>query len=69
VSPEVTTVPYRLSFAGPGRYKPGRGEAGWTIAAFETSEQAAAFVAAHPEAEMPCWRRWEAQGGKLVQVR
>lgn len=53
----VTEVPHRL--------EPFRG-IGWTVATFASPALAAAFVTAHPNAAMPCWRRWEIADGDLV---
>lgn len=58
------SLPYRLTFDGPTptgglpKVKPGRGNAGWTVATFASIDDARAFMAAHPGAEMPCWRRF-----------
>jgi hypothetical protein len=48
--PTVTRIPYRLEPFG---------ERGWTV--FEATDpyEAAAFVARHPDAAMPCWRRYK----------
>lgn len=46
-------LPYLLSFDGAGGCKPGRGEAGWTVATFASAAARAAFMAAHPESAMP----------------
>jgi len=64
-------VPYRLSFehsehdgAGRAALKPGRGEAGWTVAGFATLADAHAWAAQHQAAAMPCWKRPECWGGR-----
>lgn len=55
-----TQVPYRLEpFGG----------AGWSVALFASAELAAGFVQAHPQAAMPCWRRFDVIAGALVLVR
>ena len=57
------TVPYWLSFGpstGPGATPPlvpGRGEAGWTMARFDTADVALRFMDAHRASAMPCWPR------------
>jgi hypothetical protein len=50
-------LPVNLSFDGRGGVKPGRGEAGWTMISFESEADRSAFMKAHREAAMPCWRR------------
>lgn len=52
-------LPARLSFDGKGGFKPGRGQAGWTVYTFDSVEDRDAFMRAYPEAAMPCWRRIE----------
>lgn len=48
--PEGTVgVPFLLSFDGPGRFKPGRGEAGWTVATVARADLAA-FLSNLPRA-------------------
>lgn len=42
----------------PARLEP-FGQIGWTLFAFSTAAAAVEFVRAHPDAAMPCWRRWE----------
>jgi hypothetical protein len=54
------SLPTLLSFDGKGGFKPGRGEAGWTVYAFGTAEERAAFMAGHAASRMPCWSRIEA---------
>lgn len=54
----MVQVPYALSFDRKGGVKPGRGEAGWTVASFKTMASALAFMRRHPEAEMPAWNRF-----------
>ncbi len=65
---KITKVPYNLTYTGKGphSYKPGRGNAGWTMGEFPTAQAAARFVKAHPEAAMPCWQRFSVVGGELV---
>ncbi len=68
---DVTRVPSRLQWlagADPRRNvlvvkgTPGaHGDAGWTVVECRTAERAADFVAAYPQAAMPCWRRFEVQ--------
>lgn len=61
--PAAVQVPFALDFDGPTlrgqlpKFKPGRGRAGWTVGTFPSLAKARAFVAAHPESELPCWRR------------
>lgn len=65
-TPGPCRLPYRLGWdlepaARPGHRratKPGRGDAGWTVATFASVDAALTFMDAHPEAEMPCWRRF-----------
>jgi len=56
----VTTIPHRLEPFG---------RAGWTVVGFADSRAAAAWYAAHRNAAMPCWKRWEVIDGCLMQVR
>lgn len=64
-TPAPVRLPYRLSwdhdapryFDGAARTKAGRGEAGWTVGEFRSVADRDAFMAAHPEAAMPCWNR------------
>jgi hypothetical protein len=52
-------LPYRLEPFG---------HTGWTVSEM-SAEDAARFVARHPNAAMPCWRRFDTIDGELVQVR
>ena len=66
---DVTRVPARCAWLGAGtdqrrvlvvKGTPGsHGDAGWTVFECRTPERAADFVAAYPQAAMPCWRRFE----------
>lgn len=58
------SLPVALEWADTftGRFRdvrPGRGEAGYTIYTFDNREAALAFMAQHPTARMPAWRRIE----------
>lgn len=52
-------LPYRLECFG---------QTGWTVGAF-TPKEAAAFMLNHPQAAMPCWRRFDIIAGEAVVVR
>jgi len=54
------TLPTLLSFDGKGGFKPGRGEAGWTVYGFDTVAERDAFMKTHGYARMPCWDRIDA---------
>jgi len=56
----VTKVPSRIA---------NNPASGWTVYEFSTAEDAALFVAQYPQCAMPCWKRFEVQGGALMQVR
>jgi hypothetical protein len=51
-------LPAYVDHDGKGGFKPGRGNAGWTLVACASVADRDAFMAAHPEAAMPCWRRF-----------
>lgn len=62
----ITRVPARLAWSGDrcqvvmgsaGSY----GDAGWGVFEFASPELASEFVARHPQASLPCWRRFEVQ--------
>jgi hypothetical protein len=53
------TLPTLLSFDGNGGFKPGRGQAGWTVYSFDSAAARAAFMAANGPSRMPCWVRIE----------
>jgi hypothetical protein len=57
----MTTIslPYRLEPFG---------QSGWTVARM-SAQEAAAFVRANPQAEMPCWKRFDEIDGQLFLVR
>lgn len=63
MAPAPVKLAYLIDFDGltrPGdlpKFKPGRGNAGWTVAEFPTAAERAAFMAAHPESRMPSWSR------------
>ena len=73
---EVKSLPVLLSFH-PTEYEPcgwkklviGRGEAGWTLISFGTAVEAATFFKQNQASAMPCWKRLEVVGGKLMEVR
>jgi hypothetical protein len=52
-----TAVPHRMEPFG---------AVGWTVSMFPTAHDAAAFVLAHPQAAMPCWKRVDIINGALV---
>ncbi|WP_411887388.1 hypothetical protein [Hydrocarboniphaga effusa] len=56
---EMVDLPYRLEKFGAN---------GWTVSRM-TAAEAARFVTAHPDAAMPCWRRFDVIDGALVLVR
>ena len=56
----TVTLPANLSFDGKGGFRPGRGEAGWTLYLFESIADRDLFMRLHPEAAMPCWKRVKA---------
>lgn len=67
---DVTRVPSRLSWLADGTGRRvvvvagttgAMGDAGWTLVECRTAERAADFVAAYPQAAMPCWKRFEVQ--------
>ena len=62
----TTRVPYNLTRNSSKQFVPGRGDAGWTVREFATARDAARFVAAYPEAAMPCWQRFSVVAGELV---
>lgn len=46
------------SLPGPfPKFKPGRGNAGWTVYEFASENERAEFMRAHPESCMPSWKR------------
>jgi len=53
----MVKLPVGLTFDGKGGFKPGRGNAGWTVYEFASESERDAFMARHPDAAMPCWRR------------
>jgi hypothetical protein len=53
------TLPVALTFDGKGGFKPGRGNAGWTVYEFGSAEERAEFMARHRDARMPAWARIE----------
>ena len=57
---KTVSLPALLSFDGKGGFKPGRGQAGWTVFQFESIEDRALFMRLHPESAVPCWKRIEA---------
>lgn len=69
---KTVLLPYALTWASDNFHarcvtratKPGRGDAGWTVGRFESVEAAEAFMVAHPEAALPCWKRGVAKAFK-----
>lgn len=65
------TLPTLLSFDGRGGFRPGRGEAGWTVYAFPSADDRARFMREHPESRMPCWariERGEAMSARVIRI-
>jgi hypothetical protein len=50
-------LPVALTFDGSGGFKPGHGDAGWTLYRFATARERAVFMASHPASRMPAWLR------------
>ncbi len=57
-------VPFLLSWDAERRMVPGRGEAGWTVMAFDSLDDAHAWAAKNQASSMPCWRRAALWGGR-----
>jgi hypothetical protein len=52
----------------PARTEP-FGGIGWTVYTFIDAREAARWVAAFPQAAMPCWKRFETVNGELLRAR
>ena len=61
----MTTAANKINL--PYRLEP-FGMIGWTVSTM-TATEAALFVQTHPSAAMPCWKRFDVIGGRLVLVR
>jgi hypothetical protein len=64
--PVAFPLPVLVTFDGPGKFKPGRGDAGWSLYAFDSAEARTAFMRRHPEGRMPSWTYLEGKGATQV---